>query len=64
MNGYDPPPDAGAAITMVKDCEPVADVASVTVTVKVELAATEGVPEITPPLLMLNPVGSEPDVTA
>ena len=37
---------------------------SVANTVKVELPAVLGVPEITPPVLRARPVGSEPTVTA
>lgn len=37
---------------------------SVTVTVKVNVLAAEGVPEITPPLVMVVPVGNAPEVTA
>jgi hypothetical protein len=38
--------------------------ASVTVTVKFEVAAVVGVPEITPAALSANPAGSVPVVTA
>jgi hypothetical protein len=37
---------------------------SVTVTVKLKVPETEGVPESTPAELNIMPVGSEPDVTA
>jgi hypothetical protein len=36
---------------------------SVTVTVKLDVPAVVGVPEITPPLDIVNPAGRLPDVT-
>lgn len=41
----------------------VSEFASVTVTVKLEVPAVVGVPEITPAALRLNPAGKVPDVT-
>jgi hypothetical protein len=53
--------DAPFAIAIVKlDVVAVALFASVTVTVNEKLPAIEGVPEITPALLRVTPVGNDP----
>ena len=51
---------AAAATTIESDLVAVADAASVTLTVKLDVPEAVGGPEITPELLRLRPAGSEP----
>jgi hypothetical protein len=61
---YDPPPADGAAVTlMTKPCDPVNELASVTVAVKLNDPVAVGVPLISPLELMPSPLGNAPAVT-
>lgn len=65
LNGSGVVSTPAAAIVMDKDCEAVLELASLTVTVKVDVAAVVGVPEITPVApAKVKPAGRVPTVTA
>jgi len=66
MNQVVPPDDACAAaiaIDVVTDCDCNGEPLSLTLAVKVEELAVDGVPEMTPAEDSANPAGREPEVT-